>query len=232
MKIFGAVLLLAAAAGTLMASPVTVDFTVVPVPQNIDGTPHSIDALTFQYDAGGDPLMPPTPCAFDAGLGGTQFDFACTGAQLDQAGLLGTTDGAYTFTFASPATAINFSFGIYSAIFRVPADTDFGLAALFFNGPDLAGLVTVPPAPLTCDGLGGCAGTLSYTGPQFTQAWISFSPVSSPDPVTGLTAYGQSLVSMSDVSYELAPEPGTWSLLIGGALIFVGMKSKRWFARK
>jgi hypothetical protein len=205
-----AILLLTLVAGIAMAEPVVVNFGALGSSiYNINGFPHTIDGVTFQYDP---QVTPPANCTFDAGLGGTQFNLgACVGAQLDSSGLVGTTDGAYNLSFATEVFQLQFLFGVFTTANPIPQNADFGVSALFFNGLDLTDIATVTGDSLTCDGQGSCSLAFNYRGPRFTGATLNFSPFSQPDPVTGLPV-GESLVAAYDMVYNV-PEPGTFVLL-------------------
>jgi hypothetical protein len=224
-----AIALLALTTGSIArAASISVDFGSLTEPVNILGSGTSINGVNFSYDPAGDPGNPPTPCAFDAGQGGTQFTFACVGAQVDSSGLAGTTDGGYVLNFSNGIFALQFGFGLLSTLTPIPEDEEFGVTALFFNGPDLTDIFTVSPDgnAMICDGFGGCQGGFQYTGPGFNQVVLNFIPASTGDELEGM-AFGQTLVNISDMSYDEVPEPGTFILLAFGLAGFGATKFLR-----
>jgi hypothetical protein len=199
-------LLLVIAAGIGGAG--VVNFASLSGPINIT-TPNltTIDQVTFQYDPQGDPAAPPTRCPFDAGQGGFQWSpGACVGAQVDSAGVYGTTEGAYALAFAVGGYELQFSFGIFT---NLALPQVHGVDALFFRDALLTDVFA----------LAGELGLFSYTGPVFNRVELYFWPAEEPlDPTTGLPLYGMTAVQMSDMSYTAIPEPGA-IVLLGSALL-------------
>jgi len=213
-RAFQTIVLVVMVAGIAAAG--VVNFGALSGPVNIT-SPNltSIDQVTFQYNPQGDvpggPIMP--ICGFDAGAGGTQFNFACVGAHVDSGGVLGTTEGELVLGFSAGALQLQFDYGLFTLL---TPPQDYGVAALFFRANSLNGL-----AALTGD-----VGTFSYFGPLFDQVHLYFSPFDPfNDPATGQPVFGQTLFTVSNMSYSI-PEPGTF-VLLGSALIGLGWLLRR-----
>jgi hypothetical protein len=211
-RTFQTIVLLVIVAGIAAAGPIVVNFGSLAAPVNIT-SPNltSIDQVTFQYNPQGDvpggPVMP--LCGFDAGAGGTQFNFACVGAHVDSGGVLGTTEGELVLGFSAGAFQLQFDYGVFTQLLPLPPPENFGVAALFFRANGLNGVAAQT----------GDAGTFSYLGPAFDQAHLYFSPFDPfNDPTSGQPVFGQTLFSVSNMSYTAVPEPGT-VVLLGSALI-------------
>jgi hypothetical protein len=211
-RAFQTIVLVVMVAGIAAAG--VVNFGALSGPVNIT-SPNltSIDQVTFQYNPQGDvpggPIMP--LCPFD-GTFGMAFG-ACVGAQVDSAGLFGTTEGELVLGFGAGALQLQFDYGLFTLL---TPPQDYGVAALFFRANSLNGL-----AALTGD-----VGTFSYLGPAFDQVHLYFSPFDPfNDPTSGQPVFGQTFFSVSNMSYSV-PEPGTF-VLLGSALIGLGCLLRR-----
>jgi hypothetical protein len=151
-RIFLVMMVLAqvAVAGVALATPVTVDFSVLGS-NTVDITlenfppPLTLNGVTIAYDNFG-----------------SSTDFA----SADATGIYGTTYGVLSFNFSVPANALNFNFSLQQP--TGPALLD-NVIALFSNN-DVAGPVTTQP-----DGLGNLVGSLAYSGAPFNQVFMYFS---------------------------------------------------------
>lgn len=203
-------ILLALALVAGLAAADTVDFAGLAGPENImTGPGVSVSGVRFQYDPGGG-LNPPPPCIFDAGAGGVQYDFVfgCVGAQVGVDGLTGTSDGTYIITFGGLINQLSFNFGIVSFLVDPPDPGEFGVFASFFDMND--NLTDALPVPGD-----GSAGPFFYNGPLFSQVQLNFGPATVVDPGNPIPPiYGQTLITVSDVTYT--PEPGAFILLLSG----------------
>jgi hypothetical protein len=210
-RTFQTIVLLVIVAGTAAAGPV--NFASLAAPLNIT-SPNltAIDQVTFQYNPQGDLVSPPLPlCGFD-GTFGMAFG-ACVGAQVDSAGLFGTTEGELVLGFSAGAVQLQFDYGLFTLL---PLPQDFGIAGLFYRASSLNGLAAVA----------GDFGTFAYSGPAFDQVHLYFSPFDPViDPTSGQPIVGQTFFTAYNMSY-LVPEPGTF-VLLGSALIGLGCLLRR-----
>lgn len=139
-------------AGTALASPVTVDFSVLGI-NSVDITTATnpagltLNGVTFRYD--------------DLGSG---VDFA----SVDSSGIFGTTGGSLIFDFGIPVTGLNFDFSLLG----VGADAP---DALFIAFTKSGSLINEGSLAATFDGFGNASNTLSFSGPAFDQAAMFFS---------------------------------------------------------
>jgi len=186
------------AAGVAVALPVSVDFSTVSMTTDIT-MPNSLTLgkVLFRYD---------------------DFGSGVDTAQIDSAGIFGSTGGSLIFDFFTPADALQFNFSLLDVTGDIP---DALQAIVFsFNGATVdsttAGATFVPYDPANPAGGGDALGTLAYKGPMFDEAQMFFST-------------DASLFTVDQASYNPLPEPGTLALL-GGALL--GLRGWRRFVRK
>lgn len=129
------------------------------------------------------------------------FATASETAAINPQGIAGSTYGALIFDFAAPATALNFNFTLNGAAGN-PADA---LTAIFDNGDS----ATIP------DGVGA----LAYTGAPFSNAQFFFAVNAAGAPLQ---------FTVSNLSYEPVPEPGSMVALISIIpTCLVALKRKR-----
>lgn len=200
-RIFAIVSLLALVfvAGAALAAPVTVDFSVLGI--------NSID-ITRSSNPNG------------YTLNGVNFWYdnqgsAADTASVDASGIFGTTNGLLAFDFAAPATALNFDFSLLGAT----GSLDDGLFIMFKNGGnDVADMLIpatfIPYDPNDLTQGGDAMGTLSYSGAAFDQAQMYLS-------------LGAPYFSVSNLSYEPVPEPGSLMVLGSGVVGLLGLMRRR-----
>jgi hypothetical protein len=254
-------LLLAMACGIASADVVSVNFNALGGPinigQNINGTDivqnsHAIDEVTFSYEPDStvlDPLYVASAlCGFDVanGLGqiaGQPTIPGCVGAQVDQSGIFGSTDGSLIMRFGIPAYSLNFAFSFLTYA-GLPVDQMFNVSATFLmGGIPLADPYTVAsvdgtqPTPEEAGNLVLISvGNFSFSTPgddmPFDTAVFNFTPhlAYDYDNQTFSVPYGQTTFQIDgpSFSYGEVPEPGSLALfLFGGLAIGTSLLMKR-----
>jgi hypothetical protein len=240
------VLLLMAFALVAPAS-VIVNFGALPGPADIGQmmsgatlvqNSQSIDNVNFSFSSDPavlDPLNGGSLCGFDAGLGGLQGTPGCVGAQVDQSGVYGATDGSLVLGFASTVYGLDFPY-ILVGWNGLPAGQSFGVTAVFFLKGNFVGAAAFDgsaPLPLIDNTSPYLYSTGDFTIhasaalPGFDLAVINFSPTYAINPVSGLPDFGQTTFQISGMSYADVPEPETLTMLACGALALLLGKLRR-----
>lgn len=184
-----------------MALPVTVDFSALgSTPVDIT-TPssYSLNGVTFRYD---------------------DFESGVDTAQIDAAGIFGSTYGMLVLEFDAPVKALSFDFSLLG--FTEPEDVYEALFVTLKNGGEdvddvLAPSIFTPydPGDLAQGGDGN--GVFAYSNGAFDRAFMFFS-TDAP------------YFSVSNVSYELVntvPEPGAGAVMITGLVTLPGLRLLR-----
>jgi|GEM_PF-1905392 len=240
-----AVLLVALAAGA--RASIVVNFGALPGPADIGQVmsggalvqySQSIDNVNFSFAADPtalDPLNGGTLCGFDAGLGGLQGVPGCVGAQVDNSGVYGTTDGSLILAFTTPIYRLDFPY-ILVGWNGLPDGQSFGISAAFFRAGNFVGAAAFDgsaPLPLIDNtypylySTGEFTVNAGPTMPVFDLAIINFTPIYAIDPGTGLPAFGQTTFQITDMNYSDTPEPATLVMLGCGVFAILLGKLRR-----
>lgn len=139
-------------AGTALAVPVNVDFTVLgsPVDITVANNPAglTLDGMTMQYD---------------------NFGSSADTALADANGISGSTYGSLIFALSGPASKLNFDFSLVGA----SAPVSNALDLTFYNGGADIGSFVVNAT--TNDANGNAFGQFAYSGVAFDRAQMFFA---------------------------------------------------------